>query len=189
MNWTLGGFYYDGHAVNDQTVSIPWLTMLLDQFLPNAIGPCVVCGTLTMPEAAALLDSDPSTYTFVNAHNIHDVKSWAGFGHVVFDLTDQWSFNAGVRYSDDKKNVDFDNTRVQNPNLEVAATHTDWMVGVNFKATDTTMAYGTVATGYRPSAYNSRPFQWTQVVAVGQEDADSYELGLKMDLFDRTAAS
>ena len=187
LNWTLGGFYYDGHAVNDQTVSIPWLTMLLDQFLPNKIGPCVVCRPqhITIQQAAALLDSDPSTYTFVNAHNVHDVKSWAGFGHVVFDLTDQWSFNAGVRYSDDKKNVDFDNTRVQNPNLEVAATHTDWMVGVNFKATDTTMVYGTAATGYRPSAYNSRPFQWTQVVAVGQEDADSYELGLKMDLFDR----
>ena len=186
LNWTLGGFYYDGHATNDQTVSIPWLTMLLDQFLPNKIGPCVVCGTLTIQQGAALLDSDPSTYTFVNAHNVHDITSWAGFGHAVFDLTDQWSVNAGVRYSDDKKNVDFDNTRVQNPNLEVAATHTDWMVGVNWKATDATMMYATAATGYRPSAYNSRPFQWTQVVAVGQEDANSYELGLKMDLFDRT---
>jgi iron complex outermembrane receptor protein len=189
LNWTLGGFYYDGHAINDQTVSIPWLTMLLDQFLPNKIGPCVICpppNNITIQQGAALLDSDPATYTFVNAHNIHDIKSWAGFGHVVFDLTDQWSFNAGVRYSDDQKDVDFDNTRVQNPSLQVAATHTDWMAGVNWKATAATMMYATAATGYRPSAYNSRPFQWTQVVAVGQEDADSYELGLKMDLFDRT---
>jgi iron complex outermembrane recepter protein len=186
LDYTVGGFYYSGHAVNDQTVSIPWLTMLLDQFLPNKIGPCVVCGTLTIQQAAALLDSDPATYTFVNAHNVHDITSSAGFAHLVFNLTDQWSVNAGLRYSDDNKDVNFDNTRVQNPSLTVSGTHTDYMAGVDWKATDTTMLYATFATGYRPSAYNSRPFQWTQVVAVGEEDADSYELGLKTDLFDRT---
>jgi iron complex outermembrane receptor protein len=141
---------------------------------------------MTIPEAAALLDSDPATYTFVNAHNVHEIQSTAGFGHVVWNLTDKWTINAGVRYSDDQKDVNFDNTRVQNPSLSVGNTHTDYMAGINFKPTDSTMIYGTFATGYRPSAYNSRPFQWTQVVAVGQEDADSYELGLKTDLFDRT---
>jgi iron complex outermembrane receptor protein len=190
MDWTVGGFYYDGNAVNDQIVSIPWLSMLLDQFLPNSIGPCILpvvpfC-TWTFPEAAAALDSDPATYTFVNAHNVHDAESYAGFAHVVFDLSDRWTLNAGVRYSEDEKNVNFDNTRVQNPLVVVKDDHFDWRAGVDFRATDLIMIYGNAATGYRPGAYNSRPFQWTQVVAVGQEDSESYELGVKADLFDRT---
>jgi iron complex outermembrane recepter protein len=186
MDWTVGGFYYDGNAVNDQIVSSPWLSMFLDQFLPNRIGPCIVCGTLTFEEAAALLDSDPATYTFVNAHNDHDAKSYAGFAHVVFDLSDRWTLNAGVRQSSDEKNVNFDNTRVQNPSVVVENDHFDWKAGVDFKPSGNLMIYGAVATGYRPGAYNSRPFQWTQVVAVDQEESDSYELGLKTDLFDRT---
>jgi iron complex outermembrane receptor protein len=104
---------------------------------------------------------------------------------VVFDLTDRWTLNAGVRYSDDEKKVNFDNTRVQNPSIVVQDDHVDYKAGLDFKVNDDLMIYGTYATGYRPSAYNSRPFQWTQVVSVGQEDADSYELGLKADLFDR----
>jgi iron complex outermembrane receptor protein len=186
MDWTVGGFYYDGNAVNDQVVSIPFLSMFLDQFLPNRIGPCIVCGTLTFEQAAALLDSDPATYTFVNAHNVHDSTSYAGFANVVFDLTDRWTLNAGVRQSKDKKDVNFDNTRVQNPSVVVENDHFDWKAGVDFKPTDNVMLYATAASGYRPGAYNSRPFQWTQVVAVDQEEADSYELGVKADLFDRT---
>ena len=186
VDWTVGGFYYDGNAVNDQIVSSPWLSMLLDQFLPNRFGPCILCGTLTFPEAAALLDSDPATYTFVNAHNVHDAESYAAFAHVVFDLSDRWTLNAGVRSSEDEKNVNFDNTRVQNPSVVVKDDHFDWRAGLDFRATDSVMIYGSTATGYRPSAYNSRPFQWTQVVVVGQEDAESYELGVKADMFDRT---
>ena len=186
LDWTTGGFYYDGHAVNDQTVSIPWLSFLLDQFLPNSIGPCIVCGTLTFQEAAALLDSDPDTYTFVNAHNVHDASNKSAFVHFVYGFNDQWSVNFGGRYSEDEKDVNFDNTRVQNPNVQVKDEHFDWKVGLDFKATDTILLYGSIATGYRPGAYNSRPFQATQVVAVGQEESIAYELGMKGDFFDNT---
>ena len=86
--------------------------MLLDQFLPpNRIGPCVVCGTLTLPEAAALLDSDPATYTFVNAHNIHDIESYAGFGHVVFDLTDQMDVSTRARATRTTRKMSISTTR------------------------------------------------------------------------------
>ncbi len=72
LDWTVGGFYYDGDAVNNQIVSIPFLSMFWIS-LPNSKARASVvvpfC-TMTFPEAAALLDSDPATYTFVNADNI-----------------------------------------------------------------------------------------------------------------------
>jgi iron complex outermembrane receptor protein len=186
LEYTLGGFYYKGDAVNDQQVSIPWLSMLLDQFLPNAIGPCILCGTLTFPEAAALLDSDPETYTFVNAHNVHKATNTSFFAHFVYQLNDRWSTNFGVRYSEDEKKVNFNNTRVVNPAVLVEDDHTDWKIGLDWQASDSMMLYGSVSTGYRPGAYNSRPFQATQVVAVDQEESTAYEFGMKADFFDNT---
>ncbi len=47
------------------------------------------------------------------------------------------------------------------------------------------MTYASVATGYRPPAYNPRPFNARQAVAVGGEEATAYELGFKSELFDR----
>ncbi|MEJ2087379.1 MAG: TonB-dependent receptor, partial [Gammaproteobacteria bacterium] len=162
IDWTIGGFYYGGDAVNDQMVSIPFLSLVLDGYLPT--------------EGA----DDP----FVNAHNEHDVKSKSVFAHTVTDLTDKLKLTAGVRYTDDKKNVDFDNKRVQNPSVVVADDHFDWMLSMSYALTDDAMIYASAATGYRPGSYNPRPFQATQVVAVEQEESTAYELGLKADLFD-----
>jgi iron complex outermembrane receptor protein len=51
--------------------------------------------------------------------------------------------------------------------------------------TDDLMTYASVATGYRPPAYNPRPFTPEQAVAVGGEEAIAYEVGLKSELFDQ----
>ena len=186
LDWTVGGFYYDGSADSNQTVSIPWLTMFLDQFLPNAFGPSVLLGEWTFQEAAAALHDDWEHYTFVTSNNLHDFSHESFFAHFVFDLTDSLSINFGGRVSDDEKHVQFDNTRVVNPSVTVADSRTDWRVGVDFQMNDDMMLYGSVSTGYRPGAYNPRPFQPTQVVAVSAEEATSYDLGIKMDLFDNT---
>jgi iron complex outermembrane receptor protein len=184
LDWTVGGFYYDGTADATQTVSIPWLSYLLDVFLPNPFGPSILLGDITFEEGAALIHSDPTTYTFVKSNNLHDASHESVYAHIVFDLTDRLAISAGGRYSSDEKVVEFDNTRVVNPRVVVEDDRTDWKVGLDFTASDDVMVYGSVATGYRPGAYNSRPFQATQVVAVDAEDAVSYDLGMKWDLFD-----
>jgi iron complex outermembrane recepter protein len=63
--------------------------------------------------------------------------------------------------------------------------HVDWKAGVDYRFTDSFMAYASAATGYRPQAFNPRPFQVTQFVPVAGEEATSYELGLKADFFER----
>jgi len=47
------------------------------------------------------------------------------------------------------------------------------------------MIYGSAATGYRPGAYNPRPFTAAQALPVDGEELTSYELGAKADLLDK----
>jgi iron complex outermembrane receptor protein len=163
LDWTIGGFYYTGDSLNEQMVQIPFLSLILDG------------------NAAPAYAADP----FVNAQNDHDSRNFSGFGHFVYDFNDQLSLTAGVRYSDDKKEVDFDNTRVQNPFLVVEDHHFDWKAGLDYKINEDLMVYASAATGYRPGSYNPRPFQWTGVVAVDAEESTAYEGGFKSDWFDR----
>jgi iron complex outermembrane receptor protein len=162
VDWTVGAFYYDGQSTNSQMVSIPFLSQVLDGTDPTV---------------------DPTP--FVNAHNVHQNNNKSVFGHLVIDVTDRLSVNAGARYSDDEKDVNFDNTRVQNPNVVVSDTRTDWLLGVDYQLGENLMAYASASTGYRPGSYNPRPFQATQVVAVKPESSTAYEIGFKSDLLDR----
>jgi iron complex outermembrane receptor protein len=162
LDWTIGGFYYDGNSLNEQMVSIPFLSLVVDGVLPT-----------------------DASQPFVNAHNDHDSRNWSGFGHFVYDFNDQLALTGGVRYSDDEKKVDFDNTRVQNPFLVVEDHHFDWKAGLDYKLNEDLLLYASAATGYRPGSYNPRPFQWTGVVAVDAEESLAYEGGFKSDWFDR----
>jgi iron complex outermembrane receptor protein len=179
LDWTLGAFFYNSHATNTQTVSIPPLSMFLDLFLAQ-----VLPGTITFPQMITALDT--TQRSFVNAKNVHQLENQSVYGHVVLKLNDKIDLQAGVRYSKDQKNVDFDNTRVVAPGVEIENKHTDWRFGLDWKFTEAMMSYISASSGYRPAAYNSRPFQPTQVVGVEPEEAISYELGFKADFFDGT---
>jgi iron complex outermembrane receptor protein len=164
MDWTVGGFYYDGESVNNQVVSIPFLGFVAN-FPPFPF-------------------DDPSQQ-FVNTDNVHENNNESVFAHVVFDVTDKFAVTAGVRYSNDEKVVAFDNTRVQVPRVVVEGDNTDYKFGIDYQFTPDILAYASWSTGYRPGSYNPRPFQATQVVAVDAEDSEAYELGVKSDWFDR----
>jgi len=114
----------------------------------------------------------------VNGLNETKSKDESAYAHVVFDVTDKLSLTAGLRYSKDDKDENFDNTIVRTT-LSTSENHTDWKAGIDYKFTDTFMAYASAATGYRPQAFNPRPFQVTQFVKVDGEEATSYEVGMK----------
>jgi iron complex outermembrane receptor protein len=120
----------------------------------------------------------------VNGLNNTESENISGFAHAVFDVTDALSLTAGVRYSEDTKDEQFDNTIVRTTG-SASDSHFDWKLGIDYRFTDGFMLYASAATGYRPQAFNPRPFQITQFVPVDGEEATSYELGFKADLFDR----
>jgi iron complex outermembrane receptor protein len=179
IDWTVGGFYLDAKFDTAQTVSIP-------AFIFSGVYNGVLAGGAPPDVAATIAASviDGPARFLVNAHNITKSENTSAFAHVVWDVTDRLSLTAGGRYSQDKKDEDFDNTIVQTQ-LSTDESHEDWKAGIDFKFTDTVLAYASAATGYRPQAFNPRPFQYTQFVQVDGEEATSYELGIKGDFFDR----
>ena len=123
------------------------------------------------------------TALLVNGQNTTSSENVSGFLHTVWHFGDKLSLNAGVRYSTDQKDEDFDNSIVVTQ-LDTDDNHFDWKAGIDYKFTDSMMGYASAATGYRPQAFNPRPFQPTQFVQVDGEEATSYEVGFKSDFAD-----
>src|SRR5205823_669413 len=121
----------------------------------------------------------------VNTSTLADNAAQAGYAHVVFALSPKSHLTLGARYSHDKKDVHFDNSFFIGP-INPDYHHFDWRAGLDYKIADNALIYGSASTGYRPPAYNPRPFTATQAVVVGGEEMTSYELGVKADLFNRT---
>jgi len=103
-------------------------------------------------------------------------------------------FVLGARYADDKKVVNFSNVAdfsATNDTTDIRFTVVpkqekfSWKAGVNYQATDTMLFYASAATGYSLPGYNGRPLQKTQVDQFDGNNDIAYELGGKLDLFDR----
>ena len=171
LDWTVGAFYYHGNAQSTQSVELPaFMGPRLNAYLNDPTGVDPVTG---LPNSL-----------LVNGLDVGRFENTSGFVHGVYSLTDQWRLTLGGRYSDDKKHDNFDNSVFRTP-VDSDATRFDWRAGIDFQATPGVLTYASVSTGYRPPAYNPRPFQPTQFVPVKGENMTAYELGAKTDLLDR----
>lgn len=109
----------------------------------------------------------------------HTSRSQAAFGQATFDVTDQLSITGGMRYTNDKK--DLDQIAPFPRNLKRKFDRFNWAVSIDYKATDDVLAYARVATGYKAGGLNAR----SSNSGFKPEDLTSYEVGLKSELFDR----
>jgi iron complex outermembrane receptor protein len=106
---------------------------------------------------------------------------------------EEWGFNLGARYSDDEKVVDFVNLVDTTPNaasdtvfaITPSQSRLDWKAGVSYQMTTTALLYASAATGNSLPGFNSRPLQKTQIYQLDGNEDVAYELGSKLDLFDR----
>ncbi|MBB3938587.1 iron complex outermembrane receptor protein [Novosphingobium fluoreni] len=124
-------------------------------------------------------------------------KSYAAYGQVTYNATEQLHLTVGGRYTHDKKrgvlhfsrNVNYD----VNPAAAIAAGYQPlretWnrfnpMVTLAYDATDDLHLYAKYATGYRAGGASSRTANYQ---SFGPEDVKSYEIGLKSDFWDHRA--
>jgi iron complex outermembrane receptor protein len=100
----------------------------------------------------------------------------------------------GGRYADDKKVVNFSNVSDLSPAVTSSdikftvvpkQTKFSWKAGLNYQPNDNLLFYGSASTGYTLPGYNPRPLQFTQVAQFDGNEDVAYELGAKLDLFDR----
>ncbi|NOX50198.1 MAG: TonB-dependent receptor [Gammaproteobacteria bacterium] len=191
MNWMVGAFYFEefGRDENDVRLAsglfdaLEGLPAALICLGPGGTPPCA--GGVGNPVNAAL-DLD------FNIFNEIDITSFAFYTHTTYDITDRWSINAGIRYSDEEKDYTLEHLRVNSgvPIVPFTVISDDWnafspKLGVDFQVTDQVMTYASVSRGFKSGGFNGRPTVAAEVDAFDPEFVTTYEVGAKSELFDR----
>lgn len=118
-------------------------------------------------------------------------KNAAAFAHADFTIIPAVTLNAGVRYSKDKVEHDYN---FSSPGLDVKPTdhtqdtdfdNTSYEAGLQFQATDDVMLYYRYAEGYRSGGFVGFPGSPEAAAQPFQpETSSSHEVGLKSRWFD-----
>ena len=120
-----------------------------------------------------------------------ETESLAGFGHLEFALTDQWTVLGGLRYTNDQKEADIATLDfVLSPvtaNFNTDDSELTWKVGLNYQPSDDLLLYSSVQTGFKSADFHtSFLFGFIQPPSE-PETSISYELGAKWTFLDGRA--
>ena len=135
----------------------------------------------------------PSTGTQRSLYTTYDPTSKAIYANATIrPFGDKLSFVVGGRYAKDQKVVNFSNLADTSPSptdirflVVPQQNKASWKLGANYQLTDSVLFYTSAASGNSLPGYNPRPLQTTQVFQFDGNDDIAYELGAKVDLFDR----
>jgi len=123
-----------------------------------------------------------------------DNTTWAVFGQGSYDLTDNLTLTAGVRYTDDDKDFEVLQfgqlwldigipTFIAGP-ISVDDDETSWEIAANYALNDDSTLFGRVASGFRAQTIQGRDVAFLETPTVAKpETIDSIEAGYKADLF------
>jgi iron complex outermembrane receptor protein len=161
LEYTLGGFYMDQRSVYATYQNLRYAGL------------------------SPFLGDDP-----VNA----DTK--AVFAHLAWTPIDPLTLTAGVRYTDEHKDYTYSRRTPDgaiHPQLGaldgVTGTYNhdrvDYRLNAMYEVTPDVSVYAQWSTGFKGGGINPRPFYAEQVLSFGPETLQSYEVGLKSELFDR----
>jgi iron complex outermembrane receptor protein len=116
----------------------------------------------------------------------HENTSWAVFGQFSYDMSDTWNLTAGVRYTDDEKDLtdpptntgifSFDPVNVQDEEVS-------WDVSLIWSPSDTINWYGRLASGFRGPSIQGRDIAFFGGTSVAESETIlSGEVGFKSNL-------
>ena len=133
-----------------------------------------------LPPAAVNLNVDPDTKTY----DIYARSTWK--------ITPSTSLVTGLRYNYDQLSYTYDQViyNGQGPWYDSGSSNSSAVVGdisLQQQLTPTVMAYATYARGYSPQVYNTAATltgNGNQLVPVGQEHINHFEIGAKGTYFD-----
>ncbi len=143
----------------------------------------------------------------------NNTESWAVYTQADYAITDQWMVTAGLRYTDEDKDIDYSDNAPCLPgdpsgcfvdsdgdgisdddlttkNIQMFAPtkkNTDvWTprIAVNFTPTDNQMYFASITNGFKSGGWNARGTTPDQIIPFSKEEVLSYELGAKTDWLD-----
>ncbi|MEM1124632.1 MAG: TonB-dependent receptor, partial [Bacteroidota bacterium] len=148
----------------------------------------------------------PDYYADATAIGINEGTSVAGFGTVSYEISERIRLNVGGRYTYEKRNLAFhqvlngyepfnfvrlvakDIGSEESPELrESKEGFFSGNIGMDFKTSDNTLIYASVARGYKGAGFNVtvNPVERGGDLVFNPESINSYEIGLKLQLDNR----
>ena len=128
-----------------------------------------------------------------------DTTSTALFLSGTFNLSDQWSITAGVRYTEDEKSFAFvqDSDAISQfagfPSINCALasaecetsrddSETSPQVSIEFRPNDNILTYLKYSEGFNAGGFNADLYTGLSILSFGPETVESFELGFKSTL-------
>ena len=129
-----------------------------------------------------------------------NADSKAVFAHVAWNLLDPLTLTGGIRYTEESKSYQYVRERPYGDPTAVTAgavlplngtigeysgDRIDYRANLQYAFTENVMSYVQYSTGFKGGGVNPRPFFVQQALPFEPETLESYEVGLKTDLFGR----
>src|SRR5262249_44672524 len=115
----------------------------------------------------------------------HTNTSWAVFGQAGYQLTDALNVSAGVRYTEDEKELH----GVVTPfpvSVSTSDENVSWDLSAVYQLTPDANVYARIANGFRAPTIQGRDVAFFNPPSVADsETIQSYEIGMKTDLMNR----
>lgn len=140
--------------------------------------------------ARALNPALPATFVSAVHDEVVNGSSFAAFAHGSFRLIDRLQLTAGIRYTHEKKAIDYDIADTSglfttgSANLQRSTDDFSPTASLNWFVNDDVMAYIKYAKGFKSGGYNADLIRVLSGLPFGDEKVDSFEAGLKTTLFD-----
>ena len=137
-------------------------------------------------------DSDISlSNTPVLIFTANRTKSFAAYGQFSYEIATDLRLTAGARYTYEEKFVDGVNTffgpfeLVPPTDLSDSFRNFAPKIGLDYRATEDLLLYGSITRGFRSGGFNGRPFSPADLTSFAAETVTSYEAGVKSEWLDR----
>jgi iron complex outermembrane recepter protein len=198
LEWVAGLYYY--RQAFDVTTNIVNGSDTLFAFGGAFVDPAFfgLIGSGAIPTDFGL----PSNSTFIDAIAGIDTDSYAAFASGTYHFNPAWAVTAGIRYSKDQKDFSFSQSSdplsqlfgfrtfdCKDPASACQTSRDDskWTPAVSLEYTpnDNILAYAKFSTGYNAGGFNANLNSGTNPLSFEPETVDSYEIGLKSELFEK----
>jgi iron complex outermembrane receptor protein len=115
----------------------------------------------------------------------HKNTTWALFGQATLPLNDKLTLVAGMRYTDDEKEMSASNPPLPTPDVSVEGEQTSFDLSLLLDVNEDVNLYARVANGFRAPSIQGRDVAFFGGTSVADSETIlSYEIGFKMMLVD-----
>ncbi|MFT5482614.1 MAG: iron complex outermembrane receptor protein [Halieaceae bacterium] len=202
LNYVAGAFYFTQKLDSVSTLSFDKDTEAF-AFVFSALG---TAGAIAFDQPLTSLVFGSTFFPIGgNASDLNKQRheSWAVFGQFDYALTDAWTLTAGLRYSDEDKELSTKYTESdatsfgfltdlfpptsQRPDVDehIVDDQITGTIKLSWFATDDMMLYASYGTGYKAGGTNTDRIDPAFEQVFTAETADSYELGMKAEFPDQ----